>query len=365
MLEFIDQPTLLIDKDQAIRNIRYMTEKASRLKVRFRPHFKTHQSAEIGEWFRQLGVSRITVSSVEMGEYFANHGWQDILIAFSVNIRQWQRIEKLANRIHLELLVENTEAVSCLAEFKAKMIDVWVKIDVGNGRTGIDWQNGELVEKLCRMIAGQPGLRLRGLLTHSGNTYQAKQPSEIPAIFREGVSRLVALRESLSEKGITKLEISVGDTPGCSLSDDFSDIDEIRPGNFVFYDAQQWMSGSCRIDQIAVGVACPVVAKHANRRELVVYGGAIHLSKDFLFIDGEKSFGAVAFNTGEKWGYPIADAVVRGLSQEHGMVRLPQPDFEKVQIGDLIFIIPAHSCLTVQVMGEYRTLDGKKISTMN
>ena len=79
---------------------------------------KRHQSAEVGEWFREKGVSRITVSSVEMAEYFAQHGWQDITIAFSVNIRQMNRIRQLAQTIRLGVLVENAEAVESLSHLK-------------------------------------------------------------------------------------------------------------------------------------------------------------------------------------------------------------------------------------------------------
>jgi len=33
-------------------------------------------------------------------------------------------------------------------------------------------------------------------------------------------------------------------------------VDEIRPGNFVFYDLMQYRIGSCSVGQIAVAMAC-------------------------------------------------------------------------------------------------------------
>ena len=51
----------------------------------FRPHFKTHNSAFIGNWFRKLGIHSITVSSVSMAKFFSAYGWRDITIAFPVN----------------------------------------------------------------------------------------------------------------------------------------------------------------------------------------------------------------------------------------------------------------------------------------
>lgn len=91
LLHDMEKPTLLVNPQIARRNIAFMAEKAYRQGVRFRPHFKTHQSAVVGEWFREQGVQAITVSSVDMARYFADHGWQDILIAFPVNLHQMAR----------------------------------------------------------------------------------------------------------------------------------------------------------------------------------------------------------------------------------------------------------------------------------
>jgi len=66
----IKVPTLIIDKQKVNRNITRMLGKAESANVIFRPHFKTHQSTEIGELFKQKGVKRITVSSVSMALYF-------------------------------------------------------------------------------------------------------------------------------------------------------------------------------------------------------------------------------------------------------------------------------------------------------
>ena len=69
------------------------------------------------------------------------------------------------------------------------------------------------------------------------------------------------------------------------MANDCSNFDEIRPGNFAYYDVMQYHIGSCNMDNIAVAVACPVVAVHPQKNELVIYGGAIHLSKEFIAAD--------------------------------------------------------------------------------
>lgn len=364
-LERIDQPVLLIDEEGTRKNIDRMVSTAHNNRVSFRPHFKTHQSAEIGEWFREKGVSRITVSSVEMAEYFADHGWEDILLAFSFNPRQLDRIQALARRIHLGVLLENEVALSRLDRSANFELAIWIKIDVGNHRTGLDWADEYSVSSLIARVREFNNLHCEGLLTHSGHTYHASNQTEVCSLFREGIERLEKLRGALEAGGHAGLKISVGDTPGCTLCRDWSGIDEVRPGNFVFYDAMQAAAGVCAFEDVSVAVACPVVAKHPDRREVVIYGGAVHLSKDYLEIEGKRSYGIPALQCGDRWGDPIENALVVGLSQEHGIVHIPGDVFEKISIGDLLFILPAHSCLTVQILGSYLTLDGRKISTLN
>ena len=364
-LDSVDQPTLLIDENGTRHNIRRMIDRANDNRVDFRPHFKTHQSAAMGEWFREMGITKITVSSVEMAEYFAANGWNDILIAFSLNPRQAPRINALAEIIHLEVLIENEEALDAVCKSVRAPLGVWIKIDVGNGRTGLDWQDVDGVSVICHRVMQNQQMRLAGLLTHSGHTYHAAETADVVRIFREGIDRLTQLRDRLDESDIHGLRISVGDTPGCTLCDDWRGADEVRPGNFVFYDAMQALAGVCEFEDVSMALACPVVAKHPERREVVIYGGAIHLSKDHVEVDGKISYGLTALQQGERWGAPIAGARVDRLSQEHGILYIPGDEFEKIAVGDLVFILPAHSCLTVQVMGEYYTLKGEKIETLN
>ena len=112
----IIRPTLVISKNTALNNIAQMTTKAEKSGVIFRPHFKTHQSSEIGEWFRDFCIRQITVSSVQMAEYFAEHGWSDITIAFPVNILEIENLRQLSKKINLNLLVESADTVRYLVK---------------------------------------------------------------------------------------------------------------------------------------------------------------------------------------------------------------------------------------------------------
>lgn len=361
---WIQRPTLLLDERRAQGNLTRMLGRAAEWGVRYRPHFKTHQSALIGEWFREAGVRAITVSSLEMANYFAAAGWQDILVAFPVNLRERELIHDLTRRVHLELLVESREAAQGLEQTLDRRVDVWLKVDSGAGRTGLAWQDAPGVEALARAVRASRRLNLRGLLTHAGHTYAARGAEAIRAVYAESVVRMNALRDGLQQAGLGELEVSVGDTPGASVVEAPGRVEEIRPGNFIFYDVDQLLRGACAPEQIAVAVGCPVVALHPERREATLYGGAVHLSKDFVQ-DGERRvYGLAALPDGRGWSAPLPGAYLRGLSQEHGMLKVSGEEFNRLRVGDLVFVLPVHSCLTVAALGEYRTLDGERIETL-
>lgn len=365
LFDQIVKPTLLLDTRKAQLNIEKMALKARAQNIRFRPHFKTHLSNTIGNWFRACDVTSITVSSVDMALYFAKNGWKDILIAFPVNWRQIQTIQHLADIVKLGLIVESSDTIKLLAQHLHSPVDVWIKIDVGNKRTGVDWENTALVQQLATEIRAFSHLRLAGVLTHAGHTYHATSKSEIVEIYNESVERINTTRKDLLPITLTPVEVSVGDTPGCSVAESLGPVDEIRPGNFIFYDAQQLIAGSCSFEDIAVSVACPVVAKHPDRNEIIIYGGAIHLSKDTIEVNGKNYFGLVSLPEQNGWQPPLENAFVTRLSQEHGMIKMTPEDFSRVNIGDLLCVTPAHSCLTVQALRYYLTLDGEWISTFD
>ncbi len=364
----IETPTLIVDEARVRRNIAFMAEKARRQGVRLRPHFKTHQSAAIGDWFRQAGVEAITVSSVQMAQYFARHGWRDITIAFPFNVRQSAAINALAQQVRLGILVESPEALAAARQKLHADLDLWFEIDDGSGRSGLDWQGASnaSISALLDAVGDCPNLHPRGLLTHAGRIYRARGAAEIRQVYQETVERMQQARRGLA------LELSVGDTPGCTLADDLGAVDEIRPGNFVFYDVQQLMLGVCRADQIALAVACPVVAKYPSRQEVVIYGGAVHLSKDTVLVDGQAVYGLAANGPAALpcdagWGDPLPGASVARLTQEHGVLRLPSPWIDQIKIGDLLYVLPAHSCLAVSALGAggVLTLDGQLLPTLH
>ncbi len=353
MTKEITKPTLLVDQEIVSNNIKKIAEKCVRQHVRLKPHFKTHQSAEVGDMFREFGISGITVSSVSMASYFAEEGWEDITVAFPVNRLEIDAINRLAKKAKLHLLVEAEESVRFLDERLEGGVDIWIEVDTGYHRSGIPDSEKREIAAVARAIVSSTKLRLRGLLTHAGHSYNARGKDELEAVFRDTADRMAAIELALREQGIAKVEISVGDTPTCSIVEDFSGVDEIRCGNFVYYDLMQYFIGSCRLEEIAVALACPVVGIYPRRGEFVLYGGAVHLSKEHCVgTQGQKIFGYVCTLTEAGWEMPLPDTYVSSLSQEHGIVKAPPGVLDNLRRGDLLAVLPVHSCLAANLMKE-------------
>lgn len=361
MIQTLTKPTVVVDRQQVLANIESMALKAKNSGCLFRPHFKTHQSATIGEWFRAFDVTAIAVSSLDMAEYFADHHWHDISVCVPVNPLQIDHINRLAQRVTLHLLVESLETLRFLSTHLTHRVKLWIEIDTGHHRSGIGPESIDLIMQLVKEIENAPLMIFQGLKTHAGHAYKARSINEIKQIYSSTLMQLEAVQRQIEDQIDKHCALSTGDTPGCSAIESFSDsIDEIRPGNFVFYDVTQTVIGACDESQIAIALVCPVIASYPERDEIIVYAGAIHLSKESLCLpDGSICYGLVCRAEDKRWGPSIKGAVVSELSQEHGKIRASREFVESVSPGELLAVLPVHSCLTANLARALYTLDGE------
>ncbi len=361
-LDQITRPTLLLDKAKCLRNIEMMCAKAQKTQTLLRPHFKTHQSVEIGNWFRDFGIETIAVSSWEMAEYFVQAGWKDITVAFPFNPLEIKVLNSMPFDVTIQIVLTGTDLIPFLEQNLSRNIHVWLKIDAGYHRTGIAVDRISEIEAFAKKIEKGRKIVWQGFLAHNGHTYKCRTKQAVLDIHQVSLRKMMALKQYFSHKN-KNLALSIGDTPSCSLVENFEGIEEVRVGNFVFYDLMQAQIGSCEQEQIAVAVACPVVAHHPERNQMVVHGGAVHFSKDLLFDEDKKMyFGKMVHLENGKWTFSSNSLV--SISQEHGIISCQPEDFQRYPLGSLVGILPIHSCLTVDMFAHYLTLEGQEISKM-
>ncbi|MGY6520599.1 MAG: alanine racemase [Mongoliitalea sp.] len=359
MLDTISSPTLLIDEAICRNNIKRMTAKASKHGMQLIPHMKTAQSHIVGEWAKEYGIREITVSSLKMAKYFTGQGWENIHIAFPFNPREIQQFNHLAKQQALSIQLVNPVVTEIVAGNLESEAGFFIEIDAGYGRTGVPYQDLDKIEEILSVAKKNPLLTFKGFYIHPGHSYYTK---DIAGIYEESKRALSLLKNQFIAQ-YPELKTRIGDTPGCSLMDDFGDIDQLGPGNFMFYDVTQVGIGSCGLEDIAVALAVPVVDIRADKGEILVHGGGVHLSKDVLYEpDGSKNFGEVVYlQEGAAWEIPQHRSYVKSVSQEHGIIKASTELLERVSVGDLLGILPIHSCMTADCMKSYRTINGTLI----
>jgi D-serine deaminase-like pyridoxal phosphate-dependent protein len=351
----LSTPAFLVDLPTVSNNCRVMREKAAASGVHFRPHVKTHKTREIARLQHGGTAGAVTVSTLAEGESLADDGFRDITYAMPIAPEKLGRAAALAARIErLNVLVDSPEALRAIEAFHREhgvSFDVFLKVDCGYHRAGVDPDSPDSA-RLALALGRSDAVRFNGLLTHAGHSYNVASREEVARIAAEETAALTRFRAILgNELGLETLVRSVGSTPTLSVVDRFAACDEVRPGNYVFYDAFQAALGSCRPGDVAVSVLATVVGSYPERGGAIVDAGALALSKDSgpSQIDPACGYGMVC-DTSLR---PIAAKLV-ALSQEHGKLETRA----HLPVGTKVRIVPNHSCLTAAMFDVYHVIDG-------
>ncbi|NOT48727.1 MAG: hypothetical protein HOP17_13385 [Acidobacteria bacterium] len=361
-IEQIKTPSLLLDVASVRRNAFRMGEIAHRNSSSLRPHVKTHKSIEVARIQTAGHGGAITVSTLAEAKAFSKHGFNDITYAVPIERGKFaDAVEIIQSGVKLNLLTDDADTVKALDEAAEKAggrFDVFVKIDCGTHRVGVEPHTAEAVE-IPRLISDAKNLNFAGILTHAGHSYDVKTKDEILDVARHERDVMVELAERLRDLSIDVPTVSIGSTPTMSVVDHLEGIDEIRPGNYIFFDAFQATLGSCTFGDTALTVLTAVIHKDRTRKRIVVDAGAIALSKDRgpVHADTGCGYGHVLDLEGNETGMRVT-----GLSQEHGEIGAGESDvFHRIKIGDRLRILANHSCLTAAQHLHYNVIEDCKI----
>ena len=352
-------PTLLLDIDRVRRNAARMTEVARQNNVRLRPHIKTHKCIEVARIQTEGHNGAITVSTLAEARAFAKHGFDDITYAVPIEKGKFEdAIEILNSGIKLNLLTDDAATVKELdaAAGKASVrFDVYLKVDCGTHRVGVEPDTPQAVE-IPRLLSDAKNLNFAGILTHAGHSYEAKSKEGILDVARHERDSMVELATRIGRTGIAVPTISIGSTPTMSTIDHLDGVDEIRPGNYIFFDNYQATLGSCSFEDTALTVLAAVVHKSSNK--LVIDAGAIALSKDRgpVRLDPSCGYGRVQDLDANETGMRVT-----GLSQEHGEIEATNDSFERFKVGDRVRVLANHSCLTAAQHSHFNVLENGHI----
>ena len=325
-------PIAVVDDTVADGNLRRMANLAAAGGVGLRPHAKTHKSVEVAQRQLGLGAVGLTVATLTEAEVFAAAGIDDLLLAHPpVGQVKLLRLAALASRVRR--LAVSLDDVGVSRALPKNVEFLW-EVDTGQHRIGT--LPGEPTVSAVRKLVEAVGTdRFRGLITHGGHAYLARSQSERRVAAEQETGGLVQSAAMLRSAGIAVRELSVGSTPTAGVVA-LGGVTEMRPGTYVYGDANQVTLGAQRLEDCALGVVACVVSTPAEDRA-VVDAGSKALSAD-LRVPGMNGFGIVVGRE---------HLIVERLSEEHAV--LTASAGTGLRIGDLVLIIPTHVCTTVNL----------------
>jgi D-serine deaminase-like pyridoxal phosphate-dependent protein len=334
----LETPAVLIDLDRVEANLKRAQDYADSHGLKLRPHIKTHKLPRFAKRAMELGAVGITVQKLGEAETMADAGIGEIFLPYNIiGPAKLKRLRALAERVNITVTADSAETIEGLSAAFADSktpLTVLVECDTGMGRCGV--QTPEAALGLAEKISNSPGLRFGGLMT-----YPAAGQVEANSQW------LAAARQTLTAAGLAPTIISNGGTPDLWRAHEVTAATEHRPGTYIYMDRFQVGKGVGSWDDCALTVLATVVSRPTENRA-IIDAGSKSLTSDTLGLAG---FGLIE-------NYP--DAVITGLSEEHGTIDLTNCP-TKPQIGEQLRIIPNHACVVSNLFDEVTLISGDQI----
>ena len=356
----LDTPTALIDLPRMQRNIARMQERMDALGVRFRPHVKTSKCTPVARAQLAAGAQGITVSTLKEAAQFHADGIDDIL--YAVGMAAAKLPQALALRragCRLKIITDSLASARAIADFgraQGEAFEVLIEIDTDGHRSGIKPGEAALLE--VGRVLHDGGMRLAGVLTHAGSSYELDTPEALAAMAEQERAGCVQAAERLRAAGLPCAVVSVGSTPTALSAARLDGVTEVRAGVYVFFDLVMHNIGVCAPEDIALSVLATVIGHQAEKGWAILDAGWMAMSRDRGTAKQKHDFGYGQACDLE--GRVIEGYVLSGANQEHGILSLADDTatdiVERFPIGTRLRILPNHACATGAQFPEYQAL---------
>jgi D-serine deaminase-like pyridoxal phosphate-dependent protein len=336
-----------------------MQTRAEALGVVLRPHMKTAKSRNVA---RLVGADRITVSTLKEADYFAEAGFRDILYAVGMAPGKVSHAAALCRAgVQLTVVTDSVEAalaIGAQAVAEGGVLPVLVEIDTDGHRAGVKPEEDRLIG-VGQAIHASAGLRLAGVMTHAGESYNCTTPEAIIAMAEQERAGAVRAAERLRAAGLPADVVSVGSTPTALFASSLNGVTELRAGVYMFQDLVMAGLGICRPEEIAVSVLATVIGHQSDKHWVITDGGWMALSRDRGTASQaiDQGYGLVCTEAGDI----LPDVLVLSANQEHGIIAARPGtaplDLERFPVGSRVRILPNHACATAAQHGAYLVVE--------
>ena len=335
-VEEVLTPALVLYPEIVASNVERTLELLGGDANRWRVHIKT---AKLGYTLRILierGVRNFKCATTLELLVACRTGAGDVLFAHPAVGANARRVREIADQfpeVRISVLAENEEQVR---QWRGSRVGVFLDINPGMDRTGIEQSQGEKIVELGRAIADL-GMEFRGLHYYDGQ-YGGLEERERAAAAHAGYARLLKVVSEIESSGTSVPEVITAGTPTLPCSLDFEGfrkggfIHRVSPGTVVYCDAT---SLAQLPNEYGYRPAVLVLTRVVSRpRAGIVTCDAGHK--------------AVSVDAGVPTCLVVGHSELMPLSpsEEHLPFAL-QGGATGPQVGEALYLLPRHVCPTV------------------
>jgi D-serine deaminase-like pyridoxal phosphate-dependent protein len=343
-------PALLIYPDLVETNLRATLAMVKGDPGRWRPHLKTAKLETVAAQMVRLGIQTFKCATTLELATACHAGARDVLLALAVNGANARRVVELAReypRTRISVLVEDAAQA---AIWHGTPVGLFIDVNSGMNRTGIDGAHEAEVVALARAA----GAAFRGLHWYDGHVSEP-EAAEREKKAHAGYDRLLKIVRALRTAGADVEEVITSGTPAAPYGISYPGfqsgfqgagfVHRVSPGTVVYND----MSSLRQLAGFGYEAAALVLATVISHP----------LPGQITCDAGHKSVSADA-------GVPTCTVVGHAgwnplkPSEEHLPIEIPAG--EKIPaLGEKLYLLPRHVCPTVNNFDQALLVRGGRV----
>lgn len=234
-------PALLVYPEAISSNIEQTLRLLDGDPNRWRVHVKTAKLEYALRMLAERGVRNFKCATTLELLVACRSGANDVLVAYPMvgaNARRVSEIAEAYPHVRISVLSENEAQIQ---QWRGHSVGVFLDINPGMNRTGIEQSHGAEAVRLARAVS-DAGLEFRGLHYYDGQYGGVEEPERTKAT-HAGYDRLLEVASEIERSGVTVPEVITAGTPTfpCSLAyANFRGkkfVHRVSPGTVTYNDA--------------------------------------------------------------------------------------------------------------------------------
>jgi D-serine deaminase-like pyridoxal phosphate-dependent protein len=343
-IEDIDSPSLVVYEDHLDHNLKNMLDMVGGDITKLMPHVKTSKMPEVIKRMVALGINNFKASTIAEAEITALSGAKTILMAHQLVGPKMTRFLALISKFqntNFATILDNRESakqLNSLAKEKNLVINFYIDINSGMDRSGIAL--GFELDRFIEDIPSYTSLAFKGFHVYDGHLRQpdfGERKEKVESEFIAINSLFLQLKNREPH-----LKLICGGTP--TFTAHLGADDRIcSPGTCVLWD---WGYGE-KLLELEFQYAALLISRVISKP-----------TQGIVTIDlGHKAVGAENPIYQRVKFLNITHYELLSQSEEHGVLRVQ--NWDKLNVGDVLYGVPYHICPTVNLHDEVSVIRNK------